>query len=481
MASALCFPSALCGRTRSSEQWNNLCSRVHVASKIFHLHRCRDLGRFARYIILPLTWRLMSRHVIHTTLHLSSASIADPTSNNLCTICPRCCSLKSRYGDPKPCTICQLPMAFGSALVCQRCLHYRTKFGDPRQCEKCLHMCAFYKDEASRSKVDGQVLCWVCTYNYKISKSKERLDKHQSKRSIFNESYFSKSHDSTNSSAAKRHRAEEYISRHSSNRSVNATNYSMDSAYNEHLLTIGQLQDDIKSLKRQLAQKDAELLAKDKLIAGLKSDLADYELQQRERAFKTELMTNEEIERLKETIRTLKREKAELSTARFSSKKRRNIAHTGSPLTLSPIRVPPKPAKLITSASTPSAVFHRSGRGGAIGKEADGITAFSTSPHSPDTSGGVAVTLPPTTGTPPSMLLTSTAGGEKAEAGYGSSAPSSAHSSAPPSPGPLSPNGTSKAVLVKSRKARSASRRDLLGSSSSGASSDDEATAVAED
>ncbi|KAL5964520.1 Protein FAM76A, partial [Taenia solium] len=215
------------------------------------------------------------------------------------TICPRCCSLKSRYGDPKPCTICQLPMAFGSALVCQRCLHYRTKFGDPRQCEKCLHMCAFYKDEASRSKVDGQVLCWVCTYNYKMSKSKERLDKHQSKRSSFNDSYFSKSHDSSNSSAAKRHRAEEYTSRHSSNRSVNATNYSMDSAYNEHLLTIGQLQDDIKSLKRQLAQKDAELLAKDKLIAGLKSDLADYELQQRERAFKTELMTNEEIERLK--------------------------------------------------------------------------------------------------------------------------------------------------------------------------------------
>lgn len=73
----------------------------------------------------------------------------------------------------------------------------------------------------------------------------------------------------------------------------------MDSAYNEHLLTIGQLQDDVKALKRQLAQKDAELLAKDKLIAGLKSDLADYELQQRERAFKTELMTNEEIERLK--------------------------------------------------------------------------------------------------------------------------------------------------------------------------------------
>ena len=73
----------------------------------------------------------------------------------------------------------------------------------------------------------------------------------------------------------------------------------MDSAYNEHLLTIGQLQDDIKALKRQIAQKDAELLAKDRVIAGLKADLDDYESHQRERAFKSQYMANEEIEKLK--------------------------------------------------------------------------------------------------------------------------------------------------------------------------------------
>ncbi len=77
---------------------------------------------------------------------------------------------------------------------------------------------------------------------------------------------------------------------------------SLDSAYNEHLLTIGQLQDDIKALKRQLAQKDAELLAKDKIIAGLKSDLDDYETQQRERSVKSQHMTNEEISKLKVRI-----------------------------------------------------------------------------------------------------------------------------------------------------------------------------------
>ncbi|VDP80173.1 unnamed protein product [Echinostoma caproni] len=49
----------------------------------------------------------------------------------------------------------------------------------------------------------------------------------------------------------------------------------MDSVYNEHLLTIGQLQDEVKALKRQLAQKDAEMLAKDRTIAELRSELID--------------------------------------------------------------------------------------------------------------------------------------------------------------------------------------------------------------
>uniref|UniRef100_A0A5K3EVH4 Protein FAM76A n=1 Tax=Mesocestoides corti TaxID=53468 RepID=A0A5K3EVH4_MESCO len=275
------------------------------------------------------------------------------------TICPRCQSSKTKYGEPKPCTICLLPMAYGSALVCQRCLHYRNKFGDPQQCQKCLQICAFYKDEVSRSKVDGKILCWVCTYDYKIAKSKERSDRSQSKRNSLDDAFMPRS------------------SRDSSN---------MDSAYNEHLLTISQLQDDIKILKRKLAQKDAELLAKDRIIAGLKSDLDDCESQKRERAFKSERMAKEEINRLKDTIRNLQREKAELSSVR-SSKKRRTGGLSGSPLTLSPLRVPPtKSAVMPTSVSTPS--LRRAAA--AVTKTADegspfrGSNASPTPPHSPE-------------------------------------------------------------------------------------------------
>ncbi|VDO95125.1 unnamed protein product, partial [Schistosoma curassoni] len=62
-------------------------------------------------------------------------------------ICPHCQSLKSKYGEPQSCSICNLKTAFGSALVCQRCLHYRNRFGEPRQCHSCGNTCAFLKDE----------------------------------------------------------------------------------------------------------------------------------------------------------------------------------------------------------------------------------------------------------------------------------------------------------------------------------------------
>uniref|UniRef100_A0A5K3EXU0 Protein FAM76A n=1 Tax=Mesocestoides corti TaxID=53468 RepID=A0A5K3EXU0_MESCO len=316
--------------------------------------------------------QFLHRYALHIIRRLSSANIAEPILSSLCnccafnvilrrpgTICPRCQSSKTKYGEPKPCTICLLPMAYGSALVCQRCLHYRNKFGDPQQCQKCLQICAFYKDEVSRSKVDGKILCWVCTYDYKIAKSKERSDRSQSKRNSLDDAFMPRS------------------SRDSSN---------MDSAYNEHLLTISQLQDDIKILKRKLAQKDAELLAKDRIIAGLKSDLDDCESQKRERAFKSERMAKEEINRLKDTIRNLQREKAELSSVR-SSKKRRTGGLSGSPLTLSPLRVPPtKSAVMPTSVSTPS--LRRAAA--AVTKTADegspfrGSNASPTPPHSPE-------------------------------------------------------------------------------------------------
>lgn len=78
--------------------------------------------------------------------------------------------------------------------------------------------------------------------------------------------------------------------------------FSMDSAYNEHILTIGQLQDKVKLLKRQLLQKDAEILGKDRQIGELRSELSDFESSQRMRVMKAKDMAVEEVRKLKASL-----------------------------------------------------------------------------------------------------------------------------------------------------------------------------------
>ncbi|KAH8874314.1 Protein FAM76A [Schistosoma japonicum] len=233
-------------------------------------------------------------------------------------VCPQCQSLKSKYGEPQPCSICKLRTAFGNALVCQRCLHYRNRFGEPRQCHSCGNTCAFLKDEASREKVDGQILCWVCTYNFKLARSRERSSHGSSKRR----------HDSNQLSTANRSKSshnslkitctDEYGTRKTDKQvdcqhALTTQALCLDSVYNEHLLTISQLQDEIKSLKRQLTLKDADMLAKDRTIAELRSEMIDIKDMHEDRIRKVKSAAQLEQDRLLATVRQLQKEKATIS------------------------------------------------------------------------------------------------------------------------------------------------------------------------
>ncbi|CAH8863601.1 unnamed protein product [Trichobilharzia szidati] len=247
-------------------------------------------------------------------------------------ICPKCQSLKSKYGEPQPCSICNLKTAFGNALVCQRCLHYRNRFGEPRQCQSCGNMCAFFKDEASRQKVDGQILCWVCTYNFKLARSKERSLAHTTNK---------RRHDGVQISDTNRLKS----------------TMDLDSVYNEHLLTISQLQDEIKSLKRQLALKDADMLAKDRTIAELRSEMIDMKNVHEDRVRKVKSAGQLEQDRLLATIRQLQKENVSL---RQGDKRRRSsnnpsgilqLRHSTSATTL----FNPDSPLLISSGSSNSA------------------------------------------------------------------------------------------------------------------------------
>ncbi|KAF7256265.1 hypothetical protein EG68_06741 [Paragonimus skrjabini miyazakii] len=235
-------------------------------------------------------------------------------------ICPRCQSLKSKYGEPQPCSICRLKTAFGNALVCQRCLHYRDRFGEPRECQTCGQTCAFLKDEASRRKVDGQILCWVCTYNFKLARSRERSDHGSSKRR--NEASDSARFKTQREieSQLKRARSDDYGSLKSNSNLTTGSqpapstqNQNLDSVYNEQLLTISQLQDELKSFKRQLAIKDAELLAKDRAIAEIRSEMIEMKGLHEDRILKAKAAAHVEQERLTSVIKQLQKEKAALS------------------------------------------------------------------------------------------------------------------------------------------------------------------------
>lgn len=68
--------------------------------------------------------------------------------------------------------------------------------------------------------------------------------------------------------------------------------------YNEHLLTISQLQDEIKSLKRQLTLKDSDLLTKDRTIAELRSEMIEIKSMNEDRVRKIKSAAQLEQDRM---------------------------------------------------------------------------------------------------------------------------------------------------------------------------------------
>lgn len=102
--------------------------------------------------------------------------------------------------------------------------------------------------------------------------------------------------------------------------------HSNDTVYNEQLLKVNNLQEEIKVLRRKLASKDSELLAKDNLIAGLKADIMqkDKDIMNREIVMKSRW--EKERENLMDKIRNLQRENINIVK---SGKKKRPIQSSG--------------------------------------------------------------------------------------------------------------------------------------------------------
>lgn len=85
-------------------------------------------------------------------------------------ICKKCDQNVKQYGKPSACELCNIIAAFiGSK--CQRCTNSELKYGPAVTCDQCKQRCAFNRPDY---KVDGKLLCWLCTLSYKRALTKAR-------------------------------------------------------------------------------------------------------------------------------------------------------------------------------------------------------------------------------------------------------------------------------------------------------------------
>ncbi|XP_007650159.1 protein FAM76A isoform X1, partial [Cricetulus griseus] len=180
------------------------------------------------------------------------------------TICKKCAQNVQLYGTPKPCQYCNIIAAF-IGNKCQRCTNSEKKYGPPYSCEQCKQQCAFDRKD-DRKKVDGKLLCWLCTLSYKrvLQKTKEQR-KHLS------------------SSSRASHQEKEQYSRLSSGSHYNSfsPDLALDSPGTDHFVIIAQLKEEVATLKKMLHQKDQMILEKEKKITELKADFQYQESQTR--------------------------------------------------------------------------------------------------------------------------------------------------------------------------------------------------------
>ncbi|MBN3306767.1 FA76B protein, partial [Amia calva] len=223
------------------------------------------------------------------------------------TICKKCAQNVKQFGTPKPCQYCNIIAAF-IGTKCQRCTNSEKKYGPPQACEQCKQQCAFDRKEEGRRKVDGKLLCWLCTLSYRrvLQKTKEQRkglssshsnssltekDQHHSRHHHHHHHHrHSSSHHKLSSLSPEQdqglwkqsHKSSSIqnetpkkkpkLETKPSNGDSSSINQSMDSGGTDNFILISQLKEEVMSLKRLLQQRDQTILEKDKKLTELKAD-----------------------------------------------------------------------------------------------------------------------------------------------------------------------------------------------------------------
>ncbi|OII73472.1 hypothetical protein cand_003070 [Cryptosporidium andersoni] len=89
-------------------------------------------------------------------------------------VCMDCCKNLCTYNtDPVRCHFCDCWSVWNSRSLCDRCTTNRESYGEPLPCDMCRRSCAFDRGADIRQKVDGRLLCFLCTMKYKKLKHQE--------------------------------------------------------------------------------------------------------------------------------------------------------------------------------------------------------------------------------------------------------------------------------------------------------------------
>uniref|UniRef100_A0A8C9J726 Protein FAM76B n=1 Tax=Panthera tigris altaica TaxID=74533 RepID=A0A8C9J726_PANTA len=270
------------------------------------------------------------------------------------TICKKCAQNVKQFGTPKPCQYCNIIAAF-IGTKCQRCTNSEKKYGPPQTCEQCKQQCAFDRKEEGRRKVDGKLLCWLCTLSYKrvLQKTKEQRkslgsshsnsssssltekDQHHSKHhhhhhhhhhrhssshhKISNlspeqeQGLWKQSHKSSAAIQNETPKKKPKLESKPSNGDSSSINQSADSGGTDNFVLISQLKEEVMSLKRLLQQRDQTILEKDKKLTELKADFQYQESNLRTKMNSMEKAHKETVEQLQAKNRELLKQVAALS------------------------------------------------------------------------------------------------------------------------------------------------------------------------
>ncbi|XP_032971314.1 protein FAM76A isoform X1 [Rhinolophus ferrumequinum] len=292
------------------------------------------------------------------------------------TICKKCAQNVQLYGTPKPCQYCNIIAAF-IGNKCQRCTNSEKKYGPPYSCEQCKQQCAFDRKD-DRKKVDGKLLCWLCTLSYKrvLQKTKEHRkhlssssrtshqEKEQYSRLSGGSHYNSQKTLSTSSIQNEIPKKKSKFESVTTNGDSNASSYellcpntrsvpsmlvqwiasqqslganhffvppgtsilnfspdlALDSPGTDHFVIIAQLKEEVATLKKMLHQKDQMILEKEKKITELKADFQYQESQMRAKMNQMEKTHKEVTEQLQAKNRELLKQAAALSKSKKSEK-----------------------------------------------------------------------------------------------------------------------------------------------------------------